>query len=70
MSHGRVFGYIAYTEQSENRGTMIVHGVCYSVYTPVGSYYTYGEASSSQSFMQRVPWVVLTSPVFPPMLHC
>ena len=28
-----LFGYTAYTEQRENHGTMILHGVCYSAYT-------------------------------------
>ena len=28
-----IFGYIACTEQRENHGTMILHGVCYSAYT-------------------------------------
>ena len=59
---------IAYTEQRENHGTMILRGVSYSTYTlRYEPYNTYGIAPSSQSsltfflvFVRRVPWVVLT----------
>ena len=50
LSDGRVLRYIAYTEERENHGTMILHGVSYSAYTLwYGSYCTYGIAPSSQS---------------------
>ena len=43
ISYGRVFGCIVYTEQRENYGTMILHGVCYSAYTSrKGHIATYG----------------------------
>ena len=30
IRHGKVFGYIAYTEQGENHGSVILDGVCHS----------------------------------------
>ena len=61
--------FIVYTEQGENHGTMVLHGVSYSACTlRYGSYGRYGIAPSSQSsfdllrsFIRRAPWVVLAS---------
>ena len=69
LSYGRVTRSIVYTEQGENHGTMILHGVSYSAYTlRYGAHCRCGIAPSSQSsfdllrsFIQRVAWVVLTS---------
>ena len=60
---------IAYTEQRENAGPMILHGVSYSAYTRrYGSYLTYEIATSSQSsnlFIFIFSGRLWTSAVFP-----
>ena len=68
---------IAYTERRENRGTMVLHGISYSVYTiRYGSYCRYEIAPCSQSFLNFhgvlcdvcLGWY-LRPIVFPPMLR-
>ena len=63
--------YVACTEQRENHGTMILDGACYSVIIQFCRVILSRmmELSCSQSFKQRLPGVILTSLVFPPMLR-